>query len=48
MMYIGREDQAHYNMGARIPTEAKETASRIPGYLHKDWHKIKLTVMKEI
>ena len=48
MMYIGREDQAHDILDARTPTEAKEIASRMPGYLHKDWHKIKLTVMKEI
>ena len=48
MMYIGRDDHAHDILGARTPAEAKEIASRIPGYLHKDWLKIKLTVMRHI
>ena len=48
MMYIGCDDHAHDILDARTPAEAKEIASRIPGYLHKDWHKIKLTVMKDI
>ena len=48
MMYIGRDDHAHDILYARTPAEAKEITSRIPGYLHKDWYKIKLTVMKGI
>ena len=48
MMYMGRDDHAHDILDARTPAETKEIASRIPGFLHKDWHKIKLTVMKDI
>lgn len=39
---------AHEILEASTAAEAKEIASRVPRYLHKDWHQIKLSVMKEI
>ena len=48
MRYIGRDDHAHDILAAWTPAEANEIASRITGYLHQDWHNIKLTVMKDI
>ena len=48
MMYIGMEGHAQEILDAPTPAEAKDIASRIPRYLHKDWHHIKLTVMREV
>ena len=48
MKYIKIDEHALEILDAESPAEAKEIASRIPRYLHKDWHQIKLTVMREI
>ena len=42
------DDHALEILDAESPTAAKEIASRIPRFLHKDWHQIKLTVMRDI
>ena len=46
--YIRMEEHALDILDVETPAEAKEIASRIPRYLHRDCHKIKLTVMREI
>ena len=48
MKYIRMDEHALEILDAETPAKAKEIASRIPRYLHRDWHKIKLTVMREI
>ena len=48
MTYIGLNDLAKQVLEARTPDQAKEIASRVPRELHKNWHSIKLIVMKEI
>ena len=48
MTYIGMEEHAFEILNAPTPAEAKEIASRVPRYLHGDWHQIKLSVMKQI
>ena len=48
MKYIRMDDHALEILDAESPTAAKETASRIPRFLHRDWHQIKLTVMRDI
>ena len=44
--YLGHHEYVLEN--ARTPSEAKEIASRVPRCQHKDWHSIKLQVMKEV
>ena len=46
--YIRMDEHTLEILDAETPAEAKEIASRIPRYLQRDWHKIKLTVMREI
>ena len=48
MKYIGMDQHALEILDARTPNEAKEISSRVPQCQHKDWHSIKLSVMKEI
>ena len=48
MKYIRMDGYALEILDAETPAEAKEIASRIPRYLHRDCHKIKITVMREI
>ena len=48
LKYIGMEEQAQQVLDTRSPAEAKEIASSIPRQLHKDWHSIKLCVMRDI
>ena len=48
MTYIGLNELAKQVLEARTPDQAKEIASRVPRELHKNWHSIKLNVMKEI
>ena len=48
MKYIKMDYHALEILDAETPAKANEIASRIPRYLHRDWHKIKLTVMREI
>ena len=48
MTYIGLNELAKQVLEARTPDQAKEIASRVPRELHKNWHSIKLIVMKEI
>ena len=42
------DDLAQEIFEANTPEEAKEIASRVPNHMHKDWHSIKLCIMKEI
>ena len=46
--YIGRNDLAQEMFTTKIPEKAKEIASRVPRQLQKDWHSIKICIMKEI
>ena len=48
LKYIGMEEQAQLVLDTRSAAHAKEIASSIPRQLHKDWHAIKLCVMKDI
>ena len=48
MKYIRMDEHTLEILDAETPAKAKEIVSRIPRYLHRDWHKIKLTVMREI
>ena len=48
MKYIKMNEHALEVLDAESPAEAKEIVSHIPKYIHKDWHQIKLTVMREI
>ena len=48
MKYLGMDDLAQEIFEAKTPEEAKEIASRVPSHMHKDWHSIKLCIMKEI
>ena len=48
MKYIRMDDHALEILDAESPTAAKKIASRIPRFLHKDWHQIKLPVMRDI
>ena len=48
MKYIRMDEHALEIKDTETPAEAKEIVSCIPRYLHRDWHKIKLTVMREI
>ena len=46
--FIRMDDHALEILDAESPTAAKEIASHIPRFLHKDWHQIKLTLMRDI
>ena len=48
LMYIDKTDLADEVLKAPTAAEAKSIASRVPRHLHKDWHSIKKSVMKEI
>ena len=48
MTYIGMDEHAFEILNAPTLAEAKKIASRVPMYLHGDWHQIKLSVMKQI
>ena len=48
MKYIRMDEHALEILDAESPASTKEIASRIPRFLHRDWHQIKLTVMREI
>ena len=46
--YIDKSDLAEEVLKAPTAAEAKSIASCVPIHLHKDWHSIKKSVMKEI
>ena len=48
LQYIDKSDLAEEVLNAPTAAEAKSIASRVPIHLHKDWHSIKKSVMKEI
>ena len=48
MKYLGHHEFALEILNARTPSEAKEISLRVPRCQHKDWHSIKLQVMKEV
>ena len=48
LKYIGQHDLAEEAIKAPSPAEAKAVAARVPKHLHKDWHLIKKSIMKEI
>ena len=48
LKYIGMDDLAESVLSARTPADAKAIASRVPMEFHKDWHTIKVWVMKDI
>ena len=48
MKYIGYDELAQEILEARTPAEAKDVSSRVPNEMHKDWHCIKMCIMKEI
>ena len=48
MKYLGMDEHALEILDARTPNEAKEISSRVPRCQHRDWHSIKLSVVKEI
>ena len=48
LMHVGKEELAREVLEAPSPTEAKNIASRVPRHLHRDWHSIKLCIMKKI
>ena len=48
MKYLGIDEHALEILDARTPNEAKEISSRVPRCQHRNWHSIKLSVMKEI
>ena len=48
LQYIDKADMAEEVLKAPTAAEAKSIASRVPRHLHKDWHSIKKSVMKEI
>ena len=47
-MYIDKPDLAQEVLDVATAAEAKAVASRVPRYLHRDWHTIKKSVIKEI
>ena len=48
LTYIDMPDLAHEVLNSSTAADAKAIASRVPNYLHRDWHKIKICVMREI
>ena len=48
LTYLDMPDLALEVLNTSTAGEAKAVASRVPGHLHRDWHKIKSCVMKEI
>ena len=48
LMYIDKPELAQEVLDAETAAEAKAVASRVPRYLRRDWHTIKMSVMKEI
>ena len=48
LTYLDMPDLAQEVLNTSTAGEAKAVASRVPGHLHRDWHKIKSCVMKEI
>ena len=48
LKYIGMDDLAEKIIDAITPADAKEMASRVPMEFHKDWHSVKVWVMKGI
>ena len=48
LKYIGLDDLAENVLGAKPPADAKAIASRVPMEFHKDWHTIKVWVIKYI
>ena len=48
LKFLGMDDLANEILDAQSAGDAKVIASRVPRHLHKDWHTIKTTIMKEI
>ena len=48
LTYIDMHDLAHEVLNSFTAADAKGIAYRVPNYLHSDWHKIKICVMREI
>ena len=48
LKYLELDDLANEVLAARSPADAKEIAWRVPLELHKGWHGMKRTVMKQI
>ena len=48
LKYLELDDLANEVLAARSPADAKEIAWRVPLELHKGWHGMKCTVMKQI
>ena len=48
LKYLELDDLANEVLAARSPADAKEIAWRVPLELHKGWHSMKRTVMKQI
>ena len=48
LQYIDKSDLAEEVRKAPTAAKAKSIASCVPRHLHKDWHSIKKSVMKEI
>lgn len=46
--YVGMTELADEILRCNTPAQAKEIARRVPRHLHRKWHSIKLTVMKDI
>ena len=48
LKHVGLDDLAEEVLVAPSAAAAKAIASRVPSHLHRDWHSIKLRVMKDI
>ena len=48
LKYIGMDDLAERVLGVRTTADVKAIASRVPMEFHKDWHTIKMWVVKYI
>ena len=48
LTYLDLHDLAHEVLNSSTAAEAKSIASRVPNHLHRDWHKIKVCIMREI
>ena len=44
---MGMDDLVERVIGARTPADATAISSRVPMKFHKDWHTIKVWVMKD-
>ena len=48
LTYLDLPDLANEVLNSSTASEAKSIASRVPNDLHRDWHKIKVCITKEI